>query len=251
MDAWQPDEAPRPKRHRRLFAALAALVVAAFVVANAPSTVNLAPPRPVGDEAVAFFDRMALMRGAEGGAVDRPGSVRKFIRPVTIVVRGRPDPAFRSDAAAIAATLTAWTGLAFALADRPAPGHGRIVVHVQSHADIRARYGARGPVCMTRTWGHDGRLHVAVIDVSARFTDCLAHEMMHAVGFDNHWTGPLATGARLSVLAQRFRPARARAFSPWDEMAIRLLYDWRLPAGTGRDVALPMARAILTGAAEG
>ncbi len=251
MDVWQPDEEPRPKHRRRLFALVAALALVAFILVHAPLTAILPPPQPVGDEALVFFDRMALIRGGEGGAADRPGLVRKFTRPVTIVVRGQRSRALMTEAEAIAATLTAWTGVRFALADRPVSGHARIIVKLQDHADMRARYGARGPVCMTRTWGHDGRLHVAVIDVSARFTDCLAHEMMHAVGFDNHWTGRLATAGRPSVLAQRFRPARAAGFSRWDEMAIRLLYDWRLPAGTGRDVALPTARAILTGTAGG
>jgi len=88
-----------------------------------------------------------------------------------------------------------------------------------------------------------------VIEISQRYADCLHHELMHGLGFDNHWTGPMATEARPSVLAHRGAPARAQAFSTYDLAAIRLLYDPRLIPGTRRDRALARARALIAGAA--
>ena len=246
MDRFAEDVAPMRKRRGRW-----CLVAASLAVARVPLTAILAPPAPIGADALRFFDHMALMRGDDGGGSDRAGWVRKFTRPVAVVLRGERAARDRAEAEAIATTLSAWTGLRFYLADRAQPGRARIVVTIRSHAAMRAQYGAGGPVCYTRTWGKGGRLFAASIEVSRRFADCLRHEFMHAVGFDNHWTSPLATAARPSVLALRFDAARASGFSSWDEMAIRLLYDWRLPAGTRRDVALPMARAILEAPRDG
>ena len=74
---------------------------------------------------------------------------------------------------------------------------------------------------------------------------------MHALGFDNHWTGlgpdgrrPAGGGLR-SVLAPRHSPYRAAGFSRWDELAIRTLYDPRLEPRMPRARALPIARDIL------
>ena len=69
--------------------------------------------------------------------------------------------------------------------------------------------------------------------------------MMHAIGFDNHWTGELATPNRPSVLAMRYDPARTAAFSPWDLLAIRVLYDPRLKPGMDRRTAMALAHSII------
>ena len=238
-------DAYREKPKRRRFAVLlaAAVTVSAFTMSHAPLTAILPPP--VGAEAVRFFDKLALLRGS-GYGLEQPGHVRKFTRPVAIRLTGHDPAAFRGEVEKIAAQLSAWTGISFYVAAAAKPGHGVIQVDILTHADMQRRYGAGGPVCFSRTWGYGGRLRHALIEVSEKFGDCLAHEFMHAVGFDNHWTGPPAMAGRPSVLALRHHPARTKDFSAWDRMAIRLLYDWRLPAGTPRSVALPIAEALMS-----
>ena len=235
----------RPRRRRFAVLLAAAVTIAAFAVSQAPLTAILPPPQPVGAEAVRFFDKLALLRG-DGRGSERPGHVRKFTRPVAIQLTGDNRAAFRDDVEKIAQQLSAWTGVSFYVAAAAKPGHGIVRVDVLSHADMQRRYGVGGPVCFSRTWGYGGRLRHALIEVSEKFGDCLAHEFMHAVGFDNHWTGPPAMAGRPSVLALRHHPARTKDFSAWDRMAIRLLYDWRLPAGTPRNVALPIVEALVS-----
>ncbi len=240
-------DAYRQKPRRRRFAVplAAAVTISAFTVSQAPLTAILPPPQPAGAEAVRFFDKLALLRGSGRGS-DQPGHVRKFTRPVAIQLTGDGAARFRDDVEKISAQLSAWTGISFYVAAAAKPGHGVIRVDILTHADMQKRYGVGGPVCFSRTWGYGGRLRHASIDVSDRFGDCLAHEFMHAIGFDNHWTGPPAMAGRPSVLALRHHPARTADFSAWDRMAIRLLYDWRLPAGTPRSVALPIVESLVS-----
>lgn len=224
---------------------LAVLIVAgAIALAGPPASALLPPHRPPADEVMGFFDHVALNRGGSSG-YSRPGEVRKLSGPVAITVIDDDAPGHLDRIGDVAATLSDWTDLRFYLSQTGQPGHDRIIVHIMPLAQMRRLYGHGGPVCFTRTWGRRGRLHTVFMQIADQFADCLAHEFMHAVGFDNHWTGPAATGHRPSVLAMRHSPARAKSFSIFDEVAIRLLYDRRLIPGTPRAEALPTARRIL------
>ena len=191
-----------------------------------------------------FFDTLALMSRNPDGP-PRPGWVRKWTAPVAVRLYGRPEPRQLAEITAILSRLSAWTGLPFSLTGRHYGGANRIDLHVRSHDEMVERHGTGGPLCETATYGFGGRLRTGTIEVSDRFIDCLPHEIMHALGFDNHWTGPRATADMPSTLALRNAPARARQFSQFDELAIRILYDRRLPPGLHRDSALPLAGPIV------
>ncbi|MCG8694805.1 MAG: DUF2927 domain-containing protein [Minwuiales bacterium] len=184
------------------------------------------------------------MRGTVGGS-DRPGYVRRFDGPVAIELRGFVRPEVKADLVRLTGTLSDLTGLEFYVGDKRLSSHGGIVIEVTSYADMQSRYGQGGPLCFCRNWGNGGTLHSARIEISDEYADCLAHELMHAIGFDNHWTGPDATDARPSALARRYAPARTSDFSAWDRKAIEMLYDERLKPGTPRQSALSLAETIL------
>ena len=78
------------------------------------------------------------------------------------------------------------------------------------------------------------------------FEDCLHHEFMHALGFDNHWPGPKSGIAASSSLAHRYSAERTQGYSDWDKMAIRMLYHPRLRPGTPRSAALVDAADIVS-----
>lgn len=227
---------------------LGVVALAATVVLGIPRTTSTAvPPPPVPGtavpqpEAIAFFDKLALNRGTPGGG-ERAGYVRRFTVPVAIELSGNENSAVRARAGRIAAELSELTGLEFYVGKRRHWRHARLEIEVVDAAEMQRRYG--GPVCFCRNWGNGGRLKRARIEVSSAYADCLSHEFMHAAGFDNHWTGRMATAERPSVLADRYHSARTMDFSDLDRLAIRALYDPRLRPGMSRRAALPLAAAI-------
>jgi hypothetical protein len=62
------------------------------------------------------------------------------------------------------------------------------------------------------------------------------HETMHALGFNGHVRG---FDSVLTVSGGR------NSFSEWDLLFLRVLYDPRLPAGTPRVFALPLACRLM------
>ncbi|SLN26629.1 DUF2927 domain-containing protein [Oceanibacterium hippocampi] len=223
---------------RWLVVALGLLLLPAFTAGPAPA------PLPSGRMALVFFDSLALMRG-EGQDASVPGLVRRFEGPVVIRLRGSASARTRAEVARIAARLSDWTGRRFRLVDEIPYRTRHIDITVHDDARVGARHGDEGAVCFTRTWGRQGHLFRAAIDIGADYADCLAHEMMHAVGFDNHWAGRDAGADCPSVLAHRHTDARTSDFSAFDEMAIRLLYSAELSPGMVRAEALAIARRAL------
>lgn len=243
-----PPPPPRPaglSRRGLLLGAGAAAALSLRLPVRA--AVGPAPARAPADAWLAFFDKVALRRRREDGS-DAPGWVRKWTGPVAVRVFGgvgrQAGPAL-ADALAI---VSRETGLAFRLvASARTPSGRRLDIRYLDHETMVARYGGAVGNCMT--WGNGGRLHTGLIEISVRYPDCLHHELMHGLGFDNHWTGPRATAALPSVLAHRFTPARVDRFSALDRAAIRTLYDPRLAPGTPRAQALVVARALVGEAA--
>ena len=201
--------------------------------------------RPSPRELLAFFDTVGLMRSSPDGPA-RPGWVRKWTRPVEVRIHGTPE---RRDLAAIESiltTLSRWTGLPFDLSPVRDAADDGVDLYFRDRREMDERYGVESrTVCHCETYGNSGAIHTGGIEVSIGFTDCLPHEFMHALGFDNHWTGAPATERMPSVLALRDAAARADRFTYCDELAVRILYDPRLRPGMKRDAALaPASRAL-------
>ncbi|MFQ5784571.1 MAG: hypothetical protein ACE5H8_07075 [Alphaproteobacteria bacterium] len=227
---------------------LVCLAAAAILPASSAAPPLLRRPGPAPEEMLTFFDAVALTRRVAGG-VATPGGVRRWAGPVAVHAYGAPGLRRLAGLRGLLARLSRWTGFDFDLAGNAADdgvdGGNTLNVYYLAHEEMMARYG--GAVGQCATYGNGGRLHTGEIELSLRYTDCLRHELMHALGFDNHWSGPRATACMPSVLAHRYAAARAADFSPCDERAIRLLYDPRLAPGMPRETALPIAWHILEG----
>jgi hypothetical protein len=209
-----------------------------------PASARVPPSAdPTIEDAVAFFDTLALTRRNAGGIAEA-GSVRRWRGPVAVTLEGVAVPGFREVVAASLAHLSDWTGLAFRLVDRAGSGD-RIVIRIRPGRPTLAALGTGDAVCLTSAESEGGRLRRAVIDIGERYLDCLDHELMHALGFDNHWHGDGVARPIASVLAPRRSPDRRSFFSSWDILAIRTLYSTELPPGLARAEALIRARAIL------
>ncbi len=237
----------RPGLARRPVLLGAALSLAALAIGPAPAASRPGPARRLDpDRSLAFFDAVALRLNNPCGPA-KPRWVRKWTGPVWVRVTGNPGARRLAETRHILATLQGWTGVPFRLTRRAVAGGNRTTIHFLDHAAMEARYGVGGPLCHCATYGNGGRLHTGIIEVSNPYASCLRHELMHGLGFDNHWTGPLAGAGMPSVLAGRGAEARSPDFSVWDEMAVRTLYDPRLIPGMPYDRALATARGILSG----
>ncbi len=225
---------------RRAVLALAAGLGAAAFLPRPP--VEAPEGDPVADM-LAFFDTLALSPGGRFGWA-RQTRVRKWDGPVDVTLTGLERPDFAARLADGLALLEDWTGLRLVLGGT---GNSReITVELKSHRAMMAEDNPRRFVCMTFTRGWAGALYRGRIAVSEDYTDCLEHELMHALGFDAHWTGEGVARRMPSVLAPRHSPLRATHYSRWDELAIRTLYDRRLRPGMDRPVARAVAREILS-----
>jgi hypothetical protein len=232
------------RRWRPLTVGAAALGLA-LVLGPASARVP-APPAPAAeavDDAVMFIDTLALTRRTMSGTPEA-GWVRRWRGPVAVTLEGVPVPGFADMLAATLARVSTWTGLEFRLVGRADAGD-RVAIRIRPHSALVERFGVGGNVCLTSTFGNAGRLHRAVVDISNRYLDCLDHELMHVLGFDNHWHGDGVTRPMASVLSPRRSPDRRSAFSAWDILAIRTLYNGDVTPGMARGEAVARVRAIL------
>jgi len=107
------------------------------------------------------------------------------------------------------------------------------------------RAGSADTLCLTEYEPTEGPIVWADVFVpipdgrSDWFDNCVAHELMHAIGFFAH---PKDNDDR-SILEQG-APFRVRTFTLLDAIGIKLLYDRRLRVALPRDRALPIARAL-------
>jgi hypothetical protein len=227
---------------RRALAVAAAATLAALLLSGAEAR-SRTDAEPLVDDAVTFIDALALTREKPNGIAEA-GWVRRWRGPVAVTIEGVAVPGFSAVVARSLTRLSAWTGLPFRLADG-APAGDRIVIRIRHRGVVAASFGVSDAVCLTSTFGEDGTLHRATIDISERYLDCLDHELMHAIGFNNHWNGGGVRRHVATVLAPRRSPDRRSAFSAWDILAIKTLYDAGMAPGTDRAEALVRARAIL------
>lgn len=227
---------------RRAMAVATAATLAAVVLCGAEAR-SRTDAQPAVDDAVTFIDALALTREKPNGPSEA-GWVRRWRGPVAVTVEGVAVPGFSAVVARSLARISEWTGLPFRLTDG-APTGDHIVIRVRHRGVVAASFGVSDAVCLTSTFGEDGTLHRATVDISEGYLDCLDHELMHAIGFNNHWNGGGVRRHVATVLAPRRSPDRRSAFSAWDILAIRTLYDAGMAPGMERADALIRARAIL------
>jgi hypothetical protein len=194
------------------------------------------------DELLSFFDTLALTRRGRRGPLAT--WVRKWDNPVAVRAEGLAEPEYREALAETLDEISHLSGVPFHPSDRRTRSGNRLIVRYRRHADMVV--SSDGAVCRASTQGIDGTIHSGRVEVSVLYLDCLRHELMHALGFDNHWMGHRATPRMPSVLALRAAPARSAGYSTLDQAAIGLLYDRRLRPGMLRERALGLAEGIIT-----
>lgn len=201
---------------------------------------------PVTADFILFFDTLALTADY-GPFNNRPPWVRKWAAPVRIILEGDAE-SLRGDISVIAEQFTDWTGLPFVVAPlgtvASSDRQNVVIVRLLARDEFVRSFNSREVVCQTETHGVGGMLQVGYMVLSEGYTDCLRHEFMHVLGFDSHWY-PQHKSEIKSVLAYRESRSRAQDYTPWDIMAIKVLYDWRIRAGMNRQKSLRIAHEVI------
>ena len=214
--------------------ALIGLVVAGPVLAAEPPTL---------DQLVGFFDSVALQddRTIYGSAGTEPKPVSRWEGPMRVHFAGALSPGMIDRLSWHLERFQLLSGVDVQRVAQRSEANLRIVM--TTSAEIAQLSGASNTLCLTEYGPPEGALEYADIFIpvgeSQWLDNCMAHELMHAVGFYAH---PKDNGNR-SILEQG-APARMRTFSALDAGAIRMLYDSRLRIALPRDRALPIARAM-------
>jgi hypothetical protein len=233
---------------RMLCVGLAALLAAA--PAHAQQTrQQQQQPAPTGQ--LAPID--ALMRNFESMAFGDAGerskwtAVQRWKQPVQVVLIGEKADQFRDDVRSILAAFEALTGVTFSLAD--GDGGANLKVYFSERDWYRTQVARSFPrpdqvVCFTNTSvdanGVIGAANTVIPeDLSARAVrTCLAHELMHAIGFQGHPSRSFDSALRNGIGIDRLTIN--------DQLLIRTLYDERLRFDMAPDEALTLATAIAT-----
>jgi len=231
---------PRSPSRRRFFLAGGVLTLAAFTLPLLPGNELVDDLTSSVDKAVGFIDTLALTRMYRG--VVQHTWVRRWDRDVDVRLWTEAPQPLIDELDTTLAALSDWTGLKFARADERSIGRGVIDVYVRNGAEMNDEFGGGARYCNTHSRGFGGSMRFARIDISQEHTGCLRHELMHALGFANHWEEPFAHPSMPSVMAPYGSNNRSADYSDWDELAIRTLYDPALLPGTRRQEALEMIR---------
>lgn len=224
------------------------LSVGAIVLPKVPVTSLDEQSEADPEAALNFFDTLALTQERRGHV--RHTWVRKWGWPVTIRLHGNISDDVRDDLASAVDELRTLTGHEIVVEGDGVKRVGTIDIYVSPYEEIADRMPTPGGVCNTHSRGARGALFFARIDISDGYTDCLRHELMHAMGFANHWKRPAGDMSMPSVLAMRSAPHRVWDYSDWDKLALQILYHPDIQPGLPRGVALQRAEALLRQALE-
>lgn len=197
----------------------------------------------VEDRLVAAFSETMFDAGpashGTGGIISQSGILAKWESPVTVAVVEGDNPENIALTKEILAELAELGGLELEWAERGAGG-----IELEIHFSNKREFVINGnqlAACYASTGGaNDGLLDATSIYISVTGegewrTDCLTHELLHALGWRGH--------------THRIRSAISYAhgeteLTKWDRLMMRALYDPRLPPGISKTDAIPVARAI-------
>ncbi len=234
---------PPIARRRLLTSGVAAGAALALSSISAAARQIAIDPGAARAALIEFFDVLALQKPPYLGAL--PWWTRRWVTAPVVMLGDGAIAQLRPRLEAALARLGAWTGLDFRVVDLGSTNAENAIVlaMIDPPAD-ESRRSAWDTACFSTSFGERGRLRRAVVRINAAFPDCLEHELLHALGLDNHWLAEPSSGIR-SIMAPRYSVLRSDGFSPFDAASVRLLYDPRIPAGTPREDALAIARRVV------
>lgn len=203
----------------------------------------------VENRLVAAFGETMFDAGREahgkGDFFTKNGTLAKWKSPVTVAVMKPGAPANVERVKMKLAEMSQLSGLDFVWVE-PAKMKPQLRIYFDAERDFVIN-GNELADCYTRVaatrkgYLYDASVHIGLAKKGVWRTDCLTHELLHALGWRGH--------------THRIRSAISYAhgeteMTKWDRLMMRTLYDKRLQPGISKKEAMPLVRAILTGLVE-
>ena len=227
-----------------------ALAAAAFAVSGPPAVAQQRQEAARPDRIAPFeammqnFDRMAFGEEGERRAWT---AVQRWQEPVRAILIGDNAEVYREDVRSLFAEFGRLTGIPFTLTDGDSNANMRIFFSARDW--YRSAVGRSFPrpeavVCFTNTsvdqCGAIGLTNTVIPeDLGGRAArSCLAHELMHALGFQGHPARSFESALRNGVGFEQLTVN--------DRILIRTLYDPRLRPQMSVEDGLAAARDIVS-----
>ena len=189
------------------------------------------------------FERMAF--GEDGPALEW-STLERWGQPVAAILVGDGGEPYRADIETVFAIFEAMTGLEFTLPQ--ADSAADIEIFFSERAWFRSATANRFPqsgrvLCFANTLTDFSGTVISAVAVipndlrETRVDECIAHELMHTLGFPGHPSRTLNSALR--------NGNASRNLTVNDMILIRTLYDPRLRPGMLRGEVLLLAKEII------
>ena len=208
----------------------ASLLLAGLLVAACQS-------KDLTDERLVRFVDEVMFGGPYDAHIPKDGRVAKWSGDPLVVVTGVNAGEYRSRVSTELERFSILSGLDARIANTAIPTNLKITF-VDSEDFLINRENVPCFAWIQTNSGQIVNVEVQLSTVDPDMIDrCLSHELMHAFGLRYH------SGIVRSVLSSAHTEEH---LSPWDELAIRVLYDTRLHLGAPRATAVPAIREIVS-----
>lgn len=188
-----------------------------------------------GDRLNRFFAEVVFGTGdAYEGTSER---VAKWTGPIAFHLAGTDADEHEPEVAAVLARFSALTGVAAAPASESAANLNIIFVAEESFPINESTSQHETVPCAASVKSGEVGIERAMVRISVADKDlvgeCIAHELMHAFGFRHH----------SGLVASTLSPFHGRnGLTPWDEMALQVLYDPEIRHDARRKEVMPIAK---------
>lgn len=207
-------------------------VVTAVVLLSACQT----PEAVVHERLERFFDEAAF-GGPFDSDVEQNERIVKWNRPIRVKIAGAHSEKYRPVVEAQLRRVAELTGLSVRVL---APEQSAANYEIEFLSDEGFAVRNDFVPCLVTLTGDDPVIERAKIKISVleedRIDDCIAHEIMHSLGFRYH----------SAIVSSVLSPAHGEEdFTPWDEMMLQTLYDSRLQLDMTQEMAASIRREII------
>lgn len=189
------------------------------------------------NQRLARFVDEVMFGGPIDGHLTQDGRVVKWGGDPLVVVTGVDADEYRSRVSAQLERFSELSGLDARMADTANAADLKITFVEDEDFLVNREHVP----CFARVLTRFDRIVVAEVQLSAadpeQIDHCLNHELLHAFGLRYH------SGIVRSALSPAHEEAQ---LTPWDELALRVLYDARLELGAARAEVAPRIREIVS-----
>lgn len=204
---------------------------AALFLLNACATETSDHDGRLGD-----FVEELIYGGPFDAAIPQARGVWRWTGEITVAVQGPGSGTYQDTILDRTRSMARLAGLAVRPADEGEAATFVVRLSTETNFEVRREFVR----CYANLDSKDGRIVSAQVVISLGNAKapppCMAHELMHAFGFGNH----------SAIVRSVLSPVHGETdLTPWDRLALRVLYDRRLKPGMSRNAARPVIDELI------